>query len=261
MTTYYIRDWDKHFETAQSRAVMKSLSWVPLPNKHDGKSYRRLMRLPNGIVHYGVWVLLIQVASKCPVRGVLHDGREPLTALDIADKTDVDENVIADAMQVLLSDRIGWLGIDEQQVRPTSAATKDYEQNGDADSKPPNAIYTLPDITKPNITEPNRTGITSGRSVGLRAWEKPNVTAMRHTPTLMAWFDSEAANAGIADPADENRIWALAAAERSLAIGTNKPNLFFQLINELADSGPDGKLRDFLPQARERFKKWKGAVS
>ena len=69
---YRIRGWVELFENAQSRKCAR-LTWVPVPNKHDGKSFRRLMGLPNGPSLYGAWLLLLQVASKCPERGVLAD--------------------------------------------------------------------------------------------------------------------------------------------------------------------------------------------
>lgn len=83
---YQIRNWDQHFEISQSRKATK-LNWVAIPNKHDGKGFRKLMRLEDGISHYGVWVLLVQVASKCPERGVLVDEDGPLTTEDLELKT------------------------------------------------------------------------------------------------------------------------------------------------------------------------------
>ncbi len=37
---YRVRDWGVHFENSRSRDY-KKLDWVPIPNKHDGKGYRR----------------------------------------------------------------------------------------------------------------------------------------------------------------------------------------------------------------------------
>ena len=107
-TLYVIRDWDRHFEVAQSKRSERT-RWVPLPNKHDGKSYRRLMRLKGGAAIYGGWVLIVQVASKCPVRGRLEDADGPLTATDIADKTLADEKTIQSALDACSSREIGWI--------------------------------------------------------------------------------------------------------------------------------------------------------
>src|SRR5690349_20483359 len=79
--TYAIAQWDKLYENSQSRKVDK-LRWVPMPNHHDGKGFRRLMMLPDAVEIYGAWALIVQVASKCPTRGVLLDADGPLLADD-----------------------------------------------------------------------------------------------------------------------------------------------------------------------------------
>ncbi len=144
MTTLYtIRDWNKHFETAQSR-VVKRLAWVSIPNKHDGKSYRRLMRREGGPAMYGAWILIVQVASTCPKRGVLADSDGPLTAEDIAVKTDAPTELIEVALKVLCSPEIRWMEARECE-------------NGD--STLIDAMTTLPihHITSPDITSHHRT--------------------------------------------------------------------------------------------------------
>ena len=106
---YHVRGWVELFENAQSRKCAR-LTWVPVPNKHDGKSFRRLMGLPNGPALYGAWLLLLQVASKCPERGVLADEDGPLTAEDLSLKTGCPESLFAEAFSVFTSDKIPWLG-------------------------------------------------------------------------------------------------------------------------------------------------------
>lgn len=108
MTAYRIKDWALHFEKAQSR-VVKSVTWVSLPNKHDGKGYRRIMAMKDGLQTYAVWVLIVQVASKCPARGTLIDSDGPLTAADISAKTGAPEKAIENALKVLCSNGIAWL--------------------------------------------------------------------------------------------------------------------------------------------------------
>ncbi|NQV29234.1 MAG: hypothetical protein HQ518_33180 [Rhodopirellula sp.] len=109
---FRIRRWDELFENAQSRKTGR-LSWVPVPNKHDGKSYRRLMALPNGPAIYGAWILTLQVASKCPERGVLADADGPLTAEDLAVKTDCPEALFDEVFAELMSEKIPWLEADQ----------------------------------------------------------------------------------------------------------------------------------------------------
>lgn len=70
MTTYRIKDWDKHFENNRTREL-KRLDWVPIPNKQDGDGYTELMDHPNCAAHLGAWYAIVEVASKCEPRGTL----------------------------------------------------------------------------------------------------------------------------------------------------------------------------------------------
>ncbi len=105
---YVIKNWSDHYEVSQSRTV-KHVSWVPLPVKHDGKGFRRLMAMKDGLCLYGAWVLIVQIAAKCIPRGQLIDEGEPLTAEDLAIKTGAPESVFIRALEVLSSERIGWI--------------------------------------------------------------------------------------------------------------------------------------------------------
>lgn len=121
MEVYRIKNWDKHFEISQSRRTNKSGEtqrnhWVAIPNKHDGKGFRRLMRRENGPALFAAWVLIVQVASKCPIRGVLFDDDSPLTAEDLAVKTDCPTAIFKDAMRILASHEVGWLEIVDESV-------------------------------------------------------------------------------------------------------------------------------------------------
>jgi hypothetical protein len=110
-TQYCVRNWDDHFENSQSRKVNR-LNWVAIPNKHDGKSYRRLISMPDGPSIYAAWLLLLQVASKCPNRGVLADEDGPLDEDDLAAKTGCPVELFAAAFDVLSNPRIGWLDVE-----------------------------------------------------------------------------------------------------------------------------------------------------
>lgn len=84
---YRIRDWEKHFENNRTREMDK-MRWVPVPNKHDGEGFQRIMQEKDGIIIYGCWHLILQVASKMPVRGtLLREDRTPITADVLALKT------------------------------------------------------------------------------------------------------------------------------------------------------------------------------
>ncbi len=105
---YKIRDWDRHFENAESRKV-KTLRWIATPNKHDGKGYRRVSRLRNAIEVFCAWNLILQVASKSHIRGVLADENGPLTAIDLADATGYPETIFLAAFEALTDPNVAWL--------------------------------------------------------------------------------------------------------------------------------------------------------
>lgn len=108
-----IRNWDEHFECSQSRKVGRSLNWVATPCKHDGKSFRRLMLRPDGVEIYGAWILLVQIAAKCPRRGVLADQDGPLVADDFAIKTGCPVSTFEKAIKVLSGTDIGWVVVEQ----------------------------------------------------------------------------------------------------------------------------------------------------
>lgn len=105
---YRVRNWAKYFENHESRKL-KSLTWLPVPNKHDGRGYRRVVALPNSVQVFCGWCLILEVASKMPTRGVLRDDDGALTASDLAAKTGFPEAVFAAAFQALIRPEIGWL--------------------------------------------------------------------------------------------------------------------------------------------------------
>lgn len=107
MTAYRIRDWSKHFENNRTREL-KELRFVILPNKHDGDGYTELLDHPNGAAHYGAWVAMVQVASKCDVRGTLmRDGDRPHDPASLSRLTRLPEKVFKEAIPRLV--QVGWI--------------------------------------------------------------------------------------------------------------------------------------------------------
>ncbi len=147
---YRIKDWALHFENSESRKV-RGARWLPLPNKHDGKGFRRMVRHAEKERIFCAWILILQVASKCPVRGDLADENGPLTAIDLADSTGFGEEIFELAFQVLSDPKIGWMveipwpvpeeyqlpaiRPEETPVRPDES-TKPPDASGRAPSKP-----------------------------------------------------------------------------------------------------------------------------
>lgn len=105
---YAVRDWERHFENSESRKV-KDASFVLIPNKHDGKGYARLTRNKKSCRALAGWLLILQVASKMPQRGILVDEDGALDAEDFADMTRFPADVFDDAIEVLTDPAIGWI--------------------------------------------------------------------------------------------------------------------------------------------------------
>ena len=105
-TGYSLRSWKRYFEVANSRRV-RTVNWLPLTNKLDGKGFRRLSRLPNAVEEFAAWILIPKVASPMPVRGVLRDDDGPLTAEDLADKAGFPAVILESAFEAITCDNIG----------------------------------------------------------------------------------------------------------------------------------------------------------
>ena len=106
-TALRVRNWDANFENHQTRRL-KAMSWVPVPNSHDGLGYARLLEHENGVSHLGAWLALLQVASKTPERGLLaRSSGLPYGPEELQSMTRVPAEVFAEAIPRLLE--IGWL--------------------------------------------------------------------------------------------------------------------------------------------------------
>jgi len=108
MTAFRIKNWNEHFEKAQGRRCAR-MTWVAIPNKHDGKGFRRIARHDSSTDLFSAWILIIEVASKMPTRGLLADEDGPLTAEDLADMTGFPAAIFHLAFTVLTQPEIGWI--------------------------------------------------------------------------------------------------------------------------------------------------------
>ncbi len=120
-----VKDWDRIFENSQSKKYA-NISWVPIPNKHDSDGYTQLIEHDHGVSHYGAWILLVQVASKCKPRGTLiRDGDLEHDVDSLARVTRVGAHVFWEAIPRFV--KIGWLEeVDESEtgsVLPKSGST------------------------------------------------------------------------------------------------------------------------------------------
>ena len=111
---YRIKNWEKNFEVAQSKKVPKHISWVAMPNHHDGNSFLELLDHAAGLAHYGCWVLIVQIASKCQPRGTLiSSAGRPHDSRSLARIVRGDPNTFAEAIKRLLA--IGWLEVIQEK--------------------------------------------------------------------------------------------------------------------------------------------------
>ena len=105
------------------------------------------MTEPDGVALYGGWVLIVQVASKMPVRGWLHNGKRALSTSDLSARTGCPESVFSRLFELLVSEDLCWLEI-ASSVLPAC-----YQ-----------SVPTCPDVlghvgtTRPDPTRPGSTG-------------------------------------------------------------------------------------------------------
>jgi hypothetical protein len=108
MTAFRIKNWNDYFEKSQGRRCAK-MTWVAIPNKHDGKGFRRIAKHDSATELFAAWILIIEVASKMPTRGLLVDEDGPLTPEDLGDMTGFPESIFHLAFTVLTQPAIGWI--------------------------------------------------------------------------------------------------------------------------------------------------------
>lgn len=113
MTIYHIARWNEIYENNRSRTV-KDLDWVPIPNKHDGEQYSRLMRRKDAAQIFAAWILILEVASRCHPRGtLLRSGGTPHDPESLSIKTRAPEAWFEMALPVLAE--IGWLDVEKHE--------------------------------------------------------------------------------------------------------------------------------------------------
>jgi hypothetical protein len=110
-----IKNWANIYENNRTREL-KKLDWVPVPNKHDGDGYTELMDHPDGPAHFAAWMAIVQIASKCDVRGTLsREGARPHDARSFSRISRIPSEVFEAAIPRLLE--IGWLENDGDDVQ------------------------------------------------------------------------------------------------------------------------------------------------
>lgn len=106
---WIINDWEKIYSSAATRKIKGVLPWVRIPNRHDGRGFRRLMRTLEGRLAYSAFMLMVQIASRAEHRGELRSADGPLLSHDLEDKTGMPAAEFEAAFKILSSREIGWI--------------------------------------------------------------------------------------------------------------------------------------------------------
>lgn len=213
--TYRIVDWDKHFENSRSREIRRT-AFVSIPNKHDGEGYAILMAdHERGYAHFAAWVLMVQVASKCPTRGTLtrEDG-SPLDAQALAAKTRAPKWIFEESISRLVD--IGWLECcrraadvlpthcrSSADVLPTGQEGTEQEGRGNARERARGAGASAPEPPPPSPASPSPEA-------------EPDPEGIDPADAVTAEWRAECAHAGAQVPigrGDRERAAELAALE------------------------------------------------
>lgn len=130
MKIYNIRNWSDHYENNRTKEL-KHMSWIPIPNNHDGDGYTQVMAEKNGLELFGAWIVIVQTASKCGntagTRGALIRGNgKPHDAASISRISRAPENKIQAALDYF-STALDWLIIRFKDEIPQEGAAISHE--------------------------------------------------------------------------------------------------------------------------------------
>ena len=132
-----ITNWAERFENKDSRKIANA-RWVPVPNKHDGLGFRRIAAHPRQCEIFSSWNLILQIASRMPIRGFLHNGDTALDSEDLAVMTGFPQEGFEIAIEVLTQEKIGWLELArELPTNPEKKARSERERPGSQGANPP----------------------------------------------------------------------------------------------------------------------------
>jgi len=80
--TLSIKNWDSVYEKADTRKC-KDMKWIAVPTKMDGLRFKKIAAHKDKYKVFSCWILLLQIASKMPERGVLKSELGDLTFEDM----------------------------------------------------------------------------------------------------------------------------------------------------------------------------------
>lgn len=187
---YRIRDWNDTYETPESRKL-KNTRFVPVPNKHDGKGFRRIQLLPEKVELFCAWNLIVQVASKCPERGVLRDRDGLITPADLALKTGFPEAIFAQAYEFFSSGgKLAWLDPIQEAPgdswRPPENLPRPPENSADG-GKPDFTPISAPTGDSPGTSGDFQESPSEGKGIEGKGISKSEPEISRPTPKQEYW--------------------------------------------------------------------------
>jgi hypothetical protein len=105
---YRVKNWNELYEKAQTRKC-KEMKWVAVPNKLDGSGYAVIASHPRSCELFTAWILILEVASKMPTRGLLFKDGKSVGPRELARRTRFPEDIFGLAFNVLVEPEIDWL--------------------------------------------------------------------------------------------------------------------------------------------------------
>jgi hypothetical protein len=153
--TLRVRNWTD-FESHRTRH-MRNINSIRVPNL-DTEGYIDLISHENGAEHFGAWVAILRVASKCNPRGTLvRDNGSPYTAASLARMTRMPVAIFDGAIPRLIE--IGWLEVAGSAADARLAKCgiyKEDEPNGTM-PEPSRTVSGSDSGWLPNVIEEERT--------------------------------------------------------------------------------------------------------
>lgn len=123
MKLYKIRDWSTRYENNRTREL-KRIDWVPVPNSQDGEGYTLLIAQPDGPALLGAWLAILQVASRCGIRGtLLRDTQKPHDSASLSRLTRFPQDLIQRALDFLSSDDMQWMEVEQYETAANNPAS------------------------------------------------------------------------------------------------------------------------------------------
>lgn len=102
---FAIANWTESFENAQTRRT-KHLNSVLMPIRGQSNVQKRMLTFENGYKALAVWHLIIQMAAKCPQRGLLIRGTGALDFDDMSLDLGIPEADIREAFAILCHEKV-----------------------------------------------------------------------------------------------------------------------------------------------------------